>query len=48
MPIDDVNRGAFLDTLLQLAIVSSIIPKCLDIIGIPDRAEDPHHDRGIW
>ncbi len=41
MPVDDEYRGAFLDTLLQLAIVTSVIPRCLDLTGITDRVDEP-------
>lgn len=41
MHADDEHRGHFLDILLQLAIHTATIPKCLVINGVIDRDEFP-------
>ena len=51
MSADDSLRGAFFDVLIQLAVKSSIVPKCLEVDGIQEIATFPITSGGfgdVW
>ena len=51
MAIYDNQRGSFLDLLLQLAIKSCVVPKCLEVHGIANLSKFPIESGGfgdIW
>ena len=51
MAIYDNQRGSFLDLLLQLAIKSCVVPKCLEVHGIAGLGKYPVESGGfgdIW